>query len=577
MVEIFEDRASALPNYTSLFFKSSYVTREIREVLQQQELYNLDILTGLYEFPTNRLFFLIMLFNKYDDVSFKPYKEPYIEQKELSQYNFKANLFSHQKEAVLYGLSHNGWMLLDTMGLGKTISAICLAEALKQEYGIKHCLIICGVNGLKYNWASEIKKFSNLSYTILGQTTTSRGKQVIGTLEERWKALQKNIDEFFVITNIETLYGETKKVIKNGKLTKKHTDKFADAFKKSVNEFGMIILDEAHKCCNPDSYSVKSLLKLQSPHNLAMTGTPIMNNPDNAYVLLKWTGNIKCNFSTFKKMYNVYGGFDNKEVIGHKNLELLQEHISKCSLRRKKEGIIDLPPKTYKIEYVEMGKAQRDLYNQVEDGILKELDLLPKESLTVKQEIAINIRLRQITAFPGIINTKVTESAKLDRLEELVDTIVNQGDKVVVFSTFKQTIPEVCRRLEQYSPIVCTGDENDRKINENKDKFQNDPNSKVFIATWSKMGTGHTLNAANYVIFIDTPWTDAVFQQSADRIHRIGQTQKCTIITLIAKDTYDERVQEILENKEILSNYLVDGVNSNKLTQLMDLETFCIE
>jgi SNF2 family DNA or RNA helicase len=78
-------------------------------------------------------------------------------------------------------------------------------------------------------------------------------------------------------------------------------------------------------------------------------------------------------------------------------------------------------------------------------------------------------------------------------------------------------------------------------------------------ATWQKMGTGHTLTAANYCIFVDTPWTDADFQQAADRIYRIGQNKKVTIITLITKDTYDERVEEILQRKEKISGYLVDG------------------
>jgi SNF2 family DNA or RNA helicase len=85
------------------------------------------------------------------------------------------------------------------------------------------------------------------------------------------------------------------------------------------------------------------------------------------------------------------------------------------------------------------------------------------------------------------------------------------------------------------------------------------------LCTWQKMGIGHTLTAANYVIFVDTPWTDADFQQCADRIYRIGQNKKCFIITLITKGTYDERVQEILEKKECLSGYLIDNKETDKL------------
>jgi SNF2 family DNA or RNA helicase len=175
------------------------------------------------------------------------------------------------------------------------------------------------------------------------------------------------------------------------------------------------------------------------------------------------------------------------------------------------------------------------------------------------EELAINLRLRQITAYPGSISSVVCGSAKLDRLCELVDDIVQQGDKVVVFNSFKDSAEEVYRRLNSYGCVICTGDQSELEINERKEQFQNNDKIKVMSATWQKMGTGHTLTAANYCIFVDTPWTDADFQQAADRIYRIGQNKKVTIITLITKDTYDERVEEILQRKEKISGYLVDG------------------
>ena len=95
-------------------------------------------------------------------------------------------------------------------------------------------------------------------------------------------------------------------------------------------------------------------------------------------------------------------------------------------------------------------------------------------------------------------------------------------------------------------------------IDNSKNLFASNDNNKVLVCTWQKMGTGHTLTSANYAIFLDTPWTDADFQQASDRIYRIGQNKKVFIITLITKDTYDERVQEIIDNKECLSGYLVD-------------------
>jgi SNF2 family DNA or RNA helicase len=211
-----------------------------------------------------------------------------------------------------------------------------------------------------------------------------------------------------------------------------------------------------------------------------------------------------------------------------------------------------------------MKKDQQDLYSKVEDGIVSELNLLDHVP-SVLEELAIMVRLRQITAYPGILSSEVNQSAKLDRLYELVEEITSQGDKILIFNTFKGAAKEEFNRLGVFGPLLCTGDQSDEEISYNKKLFESDDSKKVMIATWQKMGTGHTLTAANYCIFVDTPWTDADFQQSADRIYRIGQNKKVTIITLVTKDSYDERVLDILENKKVLSSYLVDKENSTNL------------
>ena len=333
---------------------------------------------------------------------------------------------------------------------------------------------------------------------------------------------------------------------------------FIKAYNSSKNKFDMIVLDEAHHLKNPSSQSAKTLLKMKADYRIALTGTIIMNVPENSFVALKWTGNTNSTYTEFKRTFNVVGGFGGVQVIGHKNLDLLQQLIASCSLRRRKEDVLDLPDKTYQIEYVELLPQQQKLYDNVSEGILAELDKLDHIPTTM-EEITINMRRRQITAYPGSLSSDVTCSAKLDRLEELVEEITNQGDKVLIFNSFKSAADEEYKRLEKYNPVLCTGAQPDDIIAINKNTFKEDDSCKVMIATWQKMGTGHTLTSANYCIFVDTPWTQADFDQASDRIYRIGQNKKVTIITLIAKDTYDERVQEILINKECLSSYLVDN------------------
>ena len=119
-------------------------------------------------------------------------------------------------------------------------------------------------------------------------------------------------------------------------------------------------------------------------------------------------------------------------------------------------------------------------------------------------------------------------------------------------------------QLTDLNPIVCTGDMKDEDVAYNINRFQNDPSCKVMLATWQKMGTGITLTAASYAIFIDTPWTQAVFQQAQDRIHRIGSKKPVFIYNLVCRDTVDERVLELVEDKGAMSDYIVDD---EKLTE----------
>lgn len=557
MYHIFERPSKKLPNRTSLYLSTSELTRASFDVIIQTPNTFYDNKLFEFEVPINRLFYIVSVLIKHDAVEFTSHKPSESISKKCDITKFKVKPYSYQVDGINYGLSHNSWLLLDDQGLGKTLQILYLAETLKRTENIKHCLIVCGVNSLKYNWASEIEKFSSLDYCILGQSFTRTGKVKMATVPKRCELLRQGIAEFFVITNIETLQNK----------------EFVTAYTKGKTKFDMIVVDEAHRCNNPTSKSVKNLLKLEADRKIALTGTIIMNAPENAFVPLKWTDNVRSTFTDFKRMYNVCRGYGNVQVAGYKNLELLKELIASCSLRRLKSEVLDLPDRSFSIQYVEMCGEQQELYNNVSASIMAELDLLPKKP-TVLQELAMNVRLRQITAYPGALSSEVKRSAKLDRLSELVEDITTQGDKVVVFNTFKDAVYEEMRLFSAYNPVMCTGDQSDYEITENKNKFQTDSDTKIMLCTWQKMGIGHTLTAANYVIFIDTPWTDADFRQCADRIYRIGQNKTSFIITLITKNSYDERVQQIIERKEVLKSYLTgpaDNITDDSIFNLTAL------
>lgn len=435
----------------------------------------------------------------------------------------------HQIEDIEFGFNHNKFINANDMGLGKTFETLQLIEIKK----IKHCLIVCGLNSLKHNWGKEIEKFTNSDYIILDELD---GKKL--TSKQSCERLKNKISQKYIIVNREKL----------------QLKDFIECFKKSKTNFDAIVCDEIHRFKSPSSKSSKTLLKLDAKYKIALSGTIIINDPEDAYIPLKWIDATKSNFSNFKSCYNVYGGFQNRQVIGHQNLDELKDLLNTCTIRRKKEDVLDLPAKIHLTEYIDMYDDQKRLYDEVRQGIAKELDKLENKP-TIIQELSMCIRLRQITAYPGMLSSRVDKSAKLDRLYELIEDIIKQGDKVVVFSTFKETAKKIYQDILSYNPILCTGDQSDIEIDKNKKLFDL-PENKVLIATWQKMGTGHTLTQANYVIFVDTPWTQADFNQAEDRCYRIGQNKSVTVITLICNDSYDLRVKDILQGKDTLTKYI---------------------
>lgn len=467
---------------------------------------------------------------------------------EIEKVSFKMKPFEHQLEAINFGLDKERWLLLDSMGLGKTNSIIWLAETLKRRGVIDHCFIICGVNSLKQNWKKEIAKFSTESAVVLGEYTTRTGTTRYRSMEKRAQQLVEPIEEFFVITNLESL----------------RDDRIIEAFTNSSNKFGMIAFDEAHKAATKSSQQGTNLLKLDAPFKIAATGTLITNNPLSAYVPLSWTGNDQSILTAYKSQYCNFGGFKNAQVIGFKNLEVLQEEISNCSLRRTLDQVrTDMPPKTVTLEVLEPDDDQRKFYEAIKEGVKEEADKIVLKSANL---LALTTRLRQATACPSILTTQKISSCKVERCVELIQELTSQGEKVVVLSVFKETLNELAAKLDQFRFSINTGDTPDAVVASNVARFQDDPKEQVFAGTWGKIGTGWTLNAASYLICLDTPYTAAMFDQGTDRIWRVNNDRPAFITVLLCGDTIDERVQQIIERKKELGEYLVDGVESSNIT-----------
>lgn len=458
-------------------------------------------------------------------------------------FEFKTKPFEHQVDGFKFGLTHKRWLLADEQGLGKTKQVIDIAIAKKKELGYKHCLIVCGVNGLKWNWVNEIHTHSDESAYILGQRT-KKNKITVGSMNDRIEDLKHfdSISSYFIITNIETLRNAQIQALLNQLCVKK--------------EIQIVAIDEIHKCKNASSQQGKGIMKLQSECRIAMTGTPIMNTPMDLYAILKWLGYEKHSFYQFKNHYCVMGGFGGYEIIAYKHLDELEEQLKEVMLRRLKEDVLDLPEKLYIDEYVEMSPKQAVIYKEVTAAIKSNIDKIAVSP----NPLAELIRMRQATGYTGILSTDILESAKIDRLEDIVDETIANKKKIIIFSNWTQMTTPIYNRLsEKYKGVVITGETNDVERQANVIAFQDNPECKFALGTIGAMGTGITLTAGTVVVFMDEPWTMANKQQAIDRCHRIGTSENITIYTLMCKDTIDERIHDIVEKKGAISDALVDG------------------
>lgn len=484
-------------------------------------------------------------------------------------FEFKTKPYQHQVEGVMYGLRNGCFLLGDDQGLGKTKQIIDLALCRKAQEGIKHCLIICGINGTKYNWADEVKIHSSEDAWVLGTRYTKRApiKLIEGGTKQKLEDLENEPSQFFWITNIETLRGGSykKSKAKNAPTVFPIAEKIQQLCDSGV--IGMIAFDEAHKAKNPESQQGKALLSVNCKYAIPMSGTFLLNNPLDLYLPLRWAGFETHSFYQYKNHYCKYGGFGGKEIVGYKNLDELRSIMAQVMLRRTKNDVLDLPPKMHSIEYVEMTPQQKKLYIDVREKIRDNIDKIK----LYPDPMSEMLRLRQVTGCPAMISSSVTESAKMDRLIEIVEEITSIGEKAIVYSQWSSMTQVMLNKLKKYNPAYITGEIKSEDRMEEVKRFQNDASCKIIIGTIGAMGTGLTLTAAQNVIFLDEPWNRALKDQAEDRAHRIGTKGTVRIITLITKDTVDEGVYNLVQKKGRMADLLIDGkVNGRNVDATLD-------
>ena len=480
-----------------------------------------------------------------DPISPKKYGEKIVDHSIELPKALTTKLYPYQKETFDEGMAFDRYIYNLEMGLGKSLCT--LATILKRmELGqVKRCLVIVAVNGLKWVWADELNKHTEgVKYKILGNRQNNKGIWSTKGTAEKLEDL-KNIDEDvqFYVTNIESIRA------------KEITDRLVKLMDKG--EFDCIVLDESHKISNAGAQQSKALMRLTNhvKYVYLLTGTILMNKPDDLYIPLKITGAFMGNFSNFRSRYDIMGGWGGYCCVGHKHLDELQAKLMSVSKRLcKSEVLADLPEKVHVEEYLEMGKKQSKIYSDVLHAILADIDAV-RLSIDPLSKL---IRLRQATADTSLLSTTVHESVKFERALELIEEIISNDSSVIVFSNWEQVISNFRKFLSEHhmTSAIITGKIKDREsqfkyFNENKD-------CHVIVGSIGALGTGYTVNKASNIIFLDECWTYGLKDQCESRCHRIGQKNCVTVYTLICKNTVDEQVHSILMRKKNLGDALVD-------------------
>ena len=500
-----------------------------------------------WEIPTNIVFMLREFEQDITELNELPSKNL-----DLSKLEFKTKSYDYQLEGVRYGIENKSWLLGDQQGLGKTKQMIDLAVWKKNNEGAKHCLIICGVNNLKYNWLEEIEKHSNEQGRILGFTKPGREP----SMEDRISDLKRKPDEFFWITNIESL-----RCHKEGRF---YVSEVVDTINEYIKdgEISLVVVDEIHKAKNPTSLQGRGLLKLKGCSKVGLSGTLLVNKPLDLYVPLTFIGAINTNYYAFKNKYcetDMWG-----HPIGYKNMNELKGLMAMHMLRRTKD-LLNLPEKIHVTEYLEMSKEEEKLYNEIVTATKQECDKIKNPT----QILPKLIRMRQVCCHTGLVSTKVVKSSKFERLRDILEEARANNEKVLVFSMFRELIEMAVEEFKEFNPLHIWGSMNKLELEEQKHIFQNGEDFNVLFGQIDAAGTGHTLTRASTVVFLDLPWNRATMEQAEDRAHRIGTKKAVTVISLLMKDTYDEHLYKMVIDKGDLGEVLIDGKDPKLFSQFI--------
>lgn len=453
---------------------------------------------------------------------------------EIQEYSvpkgFAGNLRPYQKAGYDWMRFLNdynfGGCLADDMGLGKTVQTLALLQSQK-ESGVASPSLLVMPTSLIYNWEAEARKFAP-ELKVLTYTGTYR---------------DKNIEQFDNYDVVLTSYGIVRidiDILKNYR-------------------FHYAILDESQSIKNPSSFITKAVMQLNTRHRLVLTGTPLENSTMDLWSQMTFVNpGLLGTQHFFKNEFQIPIEKKSDEL----KIQRLYSIIKPFMLRRHKSQVAtELPPKIESIHYAKMTELQEKEYEEAKSYyrnlILEHIDTegMAKSQMVVLQGLT---KLRQIANHPRLTDHEYDgDSGKLDDVLEKLETVLEEGHKVLIFSQFVKHLDLFRERLDQEKRRYAYLDGSTYDRQAQVQLFQENNDVKIFLISLKAGGLGLNLTAADYVFILDPWWNPAIEAQAVDRAHRIGQVKTVFTYKFITKNSVEEKILSLQQNKQKLASELI--------------------
>ena len=447
-----------------------------------------------------------------------------------------ANLRQYQKTGFSWLVqnitSGFGCILADDMGLGKTLQVLTAIQYFK-DAGLleKQNVLVIAPTSLLTNWQEEIRKFTPdlTSYIFHGP-----GRRFT----------KKNYDIYL------TSYG----VIRS------------DAEKFKNKKWFLCVIDEAQNIKNPDTKQSKAVKSIKAKHKIAMSGTPVENRLAEYWSIFDYINKgYLTSLKSFRKNYIV-------PIEKERNLDVLDnfKQITQPFILRRlktdKSIIKDLPDKIVNDVYCTLSREQIALYKETLDVSIEDIEAnegIKRKGIVLKLINSLKQICNHPSQFTKSKNYLIDESGKLEVLMDTLSNILDNNEKVLIFTQYVQMgniIKDLAEKTFKQEVLFLHGSLSRKKRDLMVKKFQNNPQNKIFIVSLKAGGTGLNLTAAQNVIHYDLWWNPAVENQATDRAYRIGQSENVMVYRFICKGTFEEKINEMIHKKEELAQLTVgDG------------------